>query len=90
MVPPLLLGVQPHHAVLDMCASPGSKTAQMLEALHAGEPAGRAPTGFIVANDNDSSRAYMLVHQCQRALCARAPVRVRVLCARALACAPSV
>ena len=36
MIPPLLLDVQPEHFVLDMCASPGSKTAQMLEALHAG------------------------------------------------------
>lgn len=36
MIPPLLLNVQPEHFVLDMCASPGSKTAQMLEALHAG------------------------------------------------------
>ena len=67
MIPPLLLDVQPHHIVLDMCASPGSKTAQMLEALHSGERYGTLPTGMIVANDNDSSRAYMLVHQCQRA-----------------------
>lgn len=37
MIPPLLLDVQPEHYALDMCASPGSKTAQMLEALHAGE-----------------------------------------------------
>ena len=66
MVPPLLLDVQPHHVVLDMCASPGSKTAQMLEALHAGEEAGVAPTGMVVANDNDTARAYMLVHMCQR------------------------
>ena len=29
MIPPMLLDVQPHHAVLDMCASPGSKTAQV-------------------------------------------------------------
>ncbi len=35
MVPPLFLNVQPHHIVLDMCAAPGSKTAQLLEALHA-------------------------------------------------------
>ena len=27
--------VQPHHLVLDMCAAPGSKTAQLLEALAA-------------------------------------------------------
>jgi multisite-specific tRNA:(cytosine-C5)-methyltransferase len=36
MVPPLLLNVEPEHMVLDMCASPGSKTSQMLEALHSG------------------------------------------------------
>lgn len=24
-LPPLLLDIQPHHAVLDMCAAPGSK-----------------------------------------------------------------
>jgi multisite-specific tRNA:(cytosine-C5)-methyltransferase len=41
MVPPLLLDVQPEHMVLDMCASPGSKTSQMLEALHAGAAADR-------------------------------------------------
>jgi len=29
--------VQPHHRVLDMCAAPGSKTFQLLEALHGGE-----------------------------------------------------
>jgi 16S rRNA C967 or C1407 C5-methylase (RsmB/RsmF family) len=34
MIPPLLLDVQPHHAVLDMCASPGSKTFQILEMLN--------------------------------------------------------
>ena len=25
MLPPLVLGVKPHHTVLDMCAAPGSK-----------------------------------------------------------------
>ena len=39
MIPPLLMDIEPHHAVLDMCAAPGSKTAQLLEALHAGEEA---------------------------------------------------
>ncbi|KDQ60243.1 hypothetical protein JAAARDRAFT_205232 [Jaapia argillacea MUCL 33604] len=34
MVPPLFLDVKPHHLVLDMCAAPGSKTAQLLEAIH--------------------------------------------------------
>ena len=28
MLPPLVLGVRPHHAVLDMCAAPGSKVSQ--------------------------------------------------------------
>lgn len=35
MIPPLLLDVQSHHLVLDMCAAPGSKTAQLVERLHA-------------------------------------------------------
>ena len=37
MIPPLVLDVQPHHKVLDMCAAPGSKTAQLIEALHSKE-----------------------------------------------------
>ncbi|EPS38481.1 hypothetical protein H072_7778 [Dactylellina haptotyla CBS 200.50] len=37
MIPPLLMDVEPHHTVLDMCAAPGSKTAQLIEAIHAGE-----------------------------------------------------
>ena len=27
MLPPLVLGVEPHHTVLDMCAAPGSKVS---------------------------------------------------------------
>jgi tRNA (cytosine34-C5)-methyltransferase len=64
MLPPLLLDVQPHHLVLDMCAAPGSKTAQLIEALHAtGDP---VPTGVVVANDIDNKRCYMLVRQAMR------------------------
>ncbi|EME83440.1 uncharacterized protein MYCFIDRAFT_154036 [Pseudocercospora fijiensis CIRAD86] len=37
MIPPLLLDVEPHHTVLDLCAAPGSKSAQLVELLHAGE-----------------------------------------------------
>lgn len=37
MIPPLLLDVQSHHTVLDLCAAPGSKSAQLVEMLHAGE-----------------------------------------------------
>lgn len=69
MIPPLALDVQPHHKVLDMCAAPGSKTAQIIEMLHKNEEA--LPTGFVVANDVDNKRCYMLVHQGKR-LCSPA------------------
>jgi multisite-specific tRNA:(cytosine-C5)-methyltransferase len=39
MIPPLLLDVRPGNTVLDMCAAPGSKSAQLIELLHAGEEA---------------------------------------------------
>jgi len=35
MIPPLLMDIKSHHKVLDMCAAPGSKTAQLIEYLHA-------------------------------------------------------
>ncbi|KAJ2853607.1 tRNA (cytosine-5-)-methyltransferase ncl1, partial [Coemansia erecta] len=66
MVPPLFLDVQPSHYVLDMCAAPGSKTAQLIEALHAGVEPGKNPSGLVVANDADYKRACMLVHQVNR------------------------
>ncbi|CUA69439.1 hypothetical protein RSOLAG22IIIB_08460 [Rhizoctonia solani] len=68
MIPPLLLDVQPQHTVIDMCAAPGSKTAQLLEALHANDTALEAsiPSGLLIANDADNKRAHMLVHQSSR------------------------
>lgn len=71
MLPPLFLDVRPEHLVLDMCAAPGSKTAQLIEAIHspltskpdAFDP---LPLGAVVANDSDTKRAHMLVHQAQR------------------------
>ncbi|KDO25773.1 hypothetical protein SPRG_20720 [Saprolegnia parasitica CBS 223.65] len=62
MIPTLLLDVHPEHRVLDMCAAPGSKTSQILETLLQ-DP---AQTGFVVANDANEKRAYMLVHQMMR------------------------
>lgn len=47
-----------------MCAAPGSKTAQLLELLHAKEDP--IPSGYVVANDIDNKRCYMLVHQAKR------------------------
>ncbi|EER42540.1 methyltransferase [Histoplasma capsulatum H143] len=37
MIPPLVLDVRPGMTVLDMCAAPGSKSAQLMELVHAGE-----------------------------------------------------
>ena len=34
MIPVFLLDIQPHHRVLDMCASPGSKSKHVLEIMH--------------------------------------------------------
>ncbi|PLW51451.1 hypothetical protein PCANC_00670 [Puccinia coronata f. sp. avenae] len=67
MVPPLLLDVQSHHYVLDACAAPGSKTAQLVEALHHSNP-GLIPEGLIIANDSDYKRSHLLVHQSLRRL----------------------
>ena len=63
MIPPIVLEVEPQHTVLDMCAAPGSKTAQLIEALHKDTD---EPTGFVVANDADARRSHMLVHQLKR------------------------
>ena len=58
MLPPLLADIQSNHSVFDMCAAPGSKTAQVLEFIRTrGDP-----TGFVLANDADSKRAYLLTH----------------------------
>lgn len=65
MIPPIVLDVQSHHKVLDMCAAPGSKTAQIIESLH-GDGSGKIPKGFVIANDVDNKRCYMLVHQAKR------------------------
>ncbi|CAF0992223.1 unnamed protein product, partial [Didymodactylos carnosus] len=86
MIPPLVLGIEPHHKVikrkyfnytstlfilldylqvLDMCAAPGSKTAQIIEFLHQDET-NPIPNGFVIANDVDNKRCYTLVHQVKR------------------------
>jgi multisite-specific tRNA:(cytosine-C5)-methyltransferase len=68
MVPPLLLDVQHGHSVLDLCAAPGSKSAQLLEALanSASAPKGLSAGGLVIANDADIKRCWMLAHQLKR------------------------
>ncbi len=39
MIPPLLMDVRPGMTVLDLCAAPGSKAAQLIEMVHGGEEA---------------------------------------------------
>lgn len=66
MIPPVVLDAKPHHAVLDLCAAPGSKTSQLLEIVSNIPEGSTEPTGYVVANDVDAKRAYMLVHQLRR------------------------
>ncbi|KAJ1925972.1 tRNA (cytosine-5-)-methyltransferase ncl1 [Tieghemiomyces parasiticus] len=67
MIPPLLLDVHPGQRIIDMCAAPGSKTAQILEALHAEDASdGPVDRGLVIANDANLKRACMLVHQTKR------------------------
>jgi 16S rRNA C967 or C1407 C5-methylase (RsmB/RsmF family) len=67
MIPPVVLNPEPHHKVLDMCAAPGSKTSQLLEVINLPAKVGDSePSGFVIANDSDYKRAYMLVHQMRR------------------------
>lgn len=66
MIPPVVLSVEPHHAVLDMCAAPGSKTSQILEIVSEIPSGENEPNGFVVANDSDSKRAFMMVNNLRR------------------------
>ncbi|XP_071091772.1 RNA cytosine-C(5)-methyltransferase NSUN2-like [Haliotis cracherodii] len=67
MIPPLLMDIKSHHKILDLCAAPGSKTAQLIEYLHAAEDEDRPiPEGFVIANDKDNKRCYLMVHQVKR------------------------
>ena len=72
MLPPLLLDVQSDHLIFDMCAAPGSKTAQLLELIQSHHslvlkrPNTETPAGVVIANDADPKRAFMLTHQMNR------------------------
>eukprot|EP00978_Attheya_sp_CCMP212_P011426 scaffold28204_cov42-Attheya_sp.AAC.1 len=66
MIPAVVLNPSPTDSILDMCAAPGSKTCQLLECVSQVAPGDLEPRGFVVANDSDAKRAYMLVHQLRR------------------------
>jgi len=58
MIPPLVLEPKPHEMVLDMCASPGSKTTQIAQYME--------NKGILVANDYKIDRMKPLVLNLQR------------------------
>ncbi len=58
MIPPVVLQPKPGDIVLDMCASPGSKTSQMAAMMK--------NQGIIVANDNKIPRLKPLTMNLQR------------------------
>lgn len=58
MLPPIILQPQPGERVLDMCASPGSKTTQLAAIMK--------NTGVIIANDADAPRLAALGINTQR------------------------
>jgi multisite-specific tRNA:(cytosine-C5)-methyltransferase len=52
MVPPLFMDIEPGMTVLDLCAAPGSKSAQLLEMVHGGEEARVRKVARKVAEEN--------------------------------------
>jgi 16S rRNA C967 or C1407 C5-methylase (RsmB/RsmF family) len=64
MLPALLLAPAAHHAVLDMCAAPGSKSCQLVEMMTTDVAPG-CGGGFVMANDASLDRAISLNHRLQ-------------------------
>lgn len=61
MVPAILLEIEPHHFVLDICAAPGSKSLQAVEYVNKNSKRTEiSSTGLVIANDLDPTRSYVL------------------------------
>jgi tRNA (cytosine49-C5)-methyltransferase len=58
MVPPLVLDPQPGECVLDLCASPGSKTTQISQMME--------NQGLVIANEPSLARVAPLRSNCER------------------------
>ncbi|MDD2754091.1 MAG: RsmB/NOP family class I SAM-dependent RNA methyltransferase [Methanothrix sp.] len=58
MVPPLVLDPQPGECVLDLCASPGSKTTQISQMME--------NRGLVIANEPSLARVAPLRSNCER------------------------
>jgi 16S rRNA C967 or C1407 C5-methylase (RsmB/RsmF family) len=72
MLPVAVLGLKPQHIVLDVCASPGSKTDHALDLVRCGSSSGSSDQndalkgrsgggGVVVANDKDPKRVKTLL-----------------------------
>lgn len=71
MIPPMLMQVKKTDRIFDMCAAPGSKTAQFLEVFYKNFDFLSPKTinndvGCVLANDNNWNRAHMMTHQLKR------------------------
>ncbi|OLP79683.1 Alanine--tRNA ligase [Symbiodinium microadriaticum] len=66
MLPVLLLQVEQHHIVADLCAAPGGKTLQLLDMMNTGRPPGGVPCGLLVANDDNWARCTTAVRRVQQ------------------------
>ncbi|KAK4193567.1 mitochondrial GTPase [Podospora australis] len=55
MIPPLLMDLKPGMTVLDLCAAPGSKAAQLLEMIHRGEEARIRKVISAFSDDSDAA-----------------------------------
>ncbi|EKX41667.1 hypothetical protein GUITHDRAFT_55503, partial [Guillardia theta CCMP2712] len=64
MIPVAVLDVRREHAILDLCASPGSKTSQAIDMMFSGKSSSLADAGFVVANELCEKRAYILAKRC--------------------------
>lgn len=53
MIPPLCMDIKPGMTVLDLCAAPGSKSAQLIEMVHRGEEVRSRKVAHHLANGLD-------------------------------------
>eukprot|EP00931_Biecheleriopsis_adriatica_P073792 TRINITY_DN48011_c0_g1_i1.p1 TRINITY_DN48011_c0_g1~~TRINITY_DN48011_c0_g1_i1.p1 ORF type:complete len:676 (+),score=118.35 TRINITY_DN48011_c0_g1_i1:55-2082(+) len=60
LMPALILAPQPWHVCLDLCAAPGNKSLQLLEAL---EAHGGQQKGAVLSGDIDPQRCCLTLHR---------------------------
>ena len=64
MIPVSLLNIEKNHRVLDLCASPGSKTRQALENLCHSIAIKNDDLGIVIANDVNLKRSFIIANRC--------------------------